>query len=282
MKEYDATTLKRVQNAELKVLKDFVALCEKYHLEYFAVDGTAIGAVRHKGFIPWDDDIDVAMPRKDYEKFLKIAPEAMKEKYIILNARINENFPLMTTHIIKKGTVFMHEPFKNLDIPNGIFLDIFPFDNISDDPKERKKQFSDAFVNSKLQILRALSRPTLGVSGIPAKLIYAACSIVHGLLVVLRVPKKTFAKNCERVAKRFAHENTKCMTYLFDTTPKWHVCKKDEIYPLKELPFEDMMLKFPNKVEDYLTRQYGDYMQLPPVEKRKNHYPYQLEFGVDD
>ena len=282
MKEYDQETLKRVQQAELRLLKDFVSLCEENNLTYFGVDGTAIGAVRHQGFIPWDDDIDIAMPRKDYERFLKIAPEKMSEKYRIVNARINENFPLMTTHIQRKGTVFVHEPMKNLDIPNGIFLDIFPFDNISDDPKKRKKQLIEAFVCSKLQILRSIPHPTLGVRGIKAKIIHAICIVAHGILAGLHIPKRVFARKCDQIAKRYDKQKTEYMTYLFDTTPTWHICKENEIFPLQQLPFEDMMLNFPNKVHDYLTRQYGDYMQLPPVEKRKNHYPYKLEFGDDD
>ena len=93
MREYDEETLKRVQQTELGILKDFMALCDKHGLTYFGIAGTGIGAIRHKGFIPWDDDIDIALPRKDYEIFLKLARKYLSDRYIVLNCETNENYP---------------------------------------------------------------------------------------------------------------------------------------------------------------------------------------------
>ena len=81
MSEYDKNTLKHVQDVQLMILKDFIEICEKNNLEYYAYGGTIIGAIRHEGFIPWDDDIDLLMLREDYEKFLKIMDEMQSEKY---------------------------------------------------------------------------------------------------------------------------------------------------------------------------------------------------------
>ena len=93
--EYDSEILKKLQKTELEILKDFVKICDKYHLPYFATGGTAIGALRHQGFIPWDDDIDVCMLRKDYEKFMEVAPQEMGDRYAFMTTETEPRYPLM-------------------------------------------------------------------------------------------------------------------------------------------------------------------------------------------
>lgn len=282
MKEYDEKTLKRVQGIELEILKDFMTLCDAHHLNYFGIAGTGIGAIRHKGFIPWDDDIDIALPRQDYERFLELAQKHLSHKYTVLNCETNENYPLMTTRLMKNGTVFREEALKKIDCPLGIFLDIYPFDNTSDDPKQLKKQMRQAWFYSKLLILRSIPFPVLGFKGLKAKLVHAACACIHGGMVVFRISKRKLYNKCKAVSTRFNHIETSRMDFLCDTTPYMNIYEKKDIFPLKKMAFEDVMLNFPNNMHDNLTNMYGDYMQLPPVEKRKNHYPYQLEFGSDD
>ena len=282
MKEYDEKTLKRVQATELQILKDFMDLCDKNQLAYFGIAGTGIGAIRHKGFIPWDDDIDIALPRRDYERFLKLAKKYLSDKYTVLNCETNENYPLMTTRLMKKGTVFREEALKNIDCPLGIFLDIYPFDNISDDPKQCKRQLRQAWFYSKLLILRSIPFPVLGFKGVKAKIVQGICACIHAAMVVLRISKRKLYKKCKAVSTRYNHVETKRIDFLCDTTPYMNIYLKKDVFPLKKMPFEDVLLNFPNNMHDNLTNMYGDYMQLPPVEKRKNHYPYQLEFESND
>ena len=113
---------------------------QENNLDYFGIGGTGIGALRHKGFIPWDDDIDIGLPRKDYEKFIEIAKKELSEKYIVLTAEDYENWPFMMMRLIKKGTKFREYCLKDVDCELGIFLDLYAFDNISDDPKKLKRQ----------------------------------------------------------------------------------------------------------------------------------------------
>ena len=136
MREYDQDTLKKVQRAELSILKDFIDLCEKHGLVYFGIAGTGIGALRHGGFIPWDDDIDVAMPREDYNRFCTLVKEERADRYLLMNTEENENYPLMTARLMLRGTEFREEVLKDIDCPLGIFLDLYPLDKLSDDPAE--------------------------------------------------------------------------------------------------------------------------------------------------
>lgn len=140
LKEYDDATLKKLQSVELEILKDFMSLCDRHGLQYFGIAGTGIGVLRHGGFIPWDDDIDVALPRKDYEQFIKYANDEYADKYTIMNVEYDENYPLMTTRMMMKGTKFREYALAHINVELGIFLDIYPFDNLSDDPKKRKNR----------------------------------------------------------------------------------------------------------------------------------------------
>lgn len=282
MKEYDEVTLKRVQTIELNILKDFMQLCDQHGLQYFGIAGTGIGAIRHKGFIPWDDDIDVALPRKDYEKFLKLAKKYLSEDYIVMNCETNENYPLMTTRLMKRGTIFREEALKNIQCPLGIFLDIYPFDHISDDPILFKKQARQAWFYSKLLILRSIPYPVLGFKGAKAKVVHGICACVHYVMAGLHISKKKLYLKCKSISTRYNDQDTKRIDFLCDTTPYMNIYNVEDVFPLKKMSFEDVELNFPNNMHDNLTGMYGDYMKLPPVEKRKNHYPYQLEFEKND
>lgn len=92
-KFYEPEVLKQLQGEILSILDDFIRICEDYHLEYFGIAGTGIGALRHKGFIPWDDDIDIAMPRRDFEHLLRIVEKKMSDRYLVLNA---ERYPQLS------------------------------------------------------------------------------------------------------------------------------------------------------------------------------------------
>lgn len=278
-KEYDDFTLKRIQEVELEILKDFMDICDRHGLDYFGIAGTGIGALRHHGFIPWDDDIDVAMPRDDFEKLLPLVEKEMGDKYLIMNAERYPNYPLMTTRMTMRETKFKEEALKNIDAPLGIFLDLYPLDKVSDNPKEARRQARDAWFWSKILILRSIPFPMLGFSGWKAKIIHAICGLAHLVLSILHVPKTWIYKKAYEAETRSNHyTKTKNLDFFCDTTPYMNLYAVKDIYPLRKLPFEDVELNFPHNLHNNLTGMYGDYMQLPPEEKRKNHYPYELEF----
>lgn len=281
MKTYDDATLKRVQQAELEILRDFISLCEKNGLIYFGVAGTGIGGLRHHGFIPWDDDIDVAMPRKDFERFVEIADREYTDRYTVLNGEHYENYPLMTTRWVMNGTRFVEWPLKGIDCPLGIFLDIYPLDNIPDDEKKFRKQARITFFFSKLLILRSIAFPVLQFRGWKAKLVHAVCGLIHVLLCLFRVSKKWLYRTCLKYCTMYNDTRTARVDFLCDTTAYMNIHEVAGLYPLRKIPFEDLEMNFPGNIEQNLTRAFGDFMQLPPVEKRKNHYPYELKFRED-
>ena len=121
-KEYDDETLQRIQQVELEILKDFMDICDRHGLTYFGIAGTGIGALRHQGFIPWDDDIDVALPREDFETLIRLVEQEMGNKYLIMNTEHYPDYPLMTTRMTMRGTKFKEEALKDINAPMGIFF----------------------------------------------------------------------------------------------------------------------------------------------------------------
>ena len=131
-KFYEPEQLKHLQKLEMEILGDFKRICDENNLTYFGYAGTGIGALRHKGYIPWDDDIDISMPRKDYERFMELVTEQMGDKYEVLNTETDINYPLATTRLVLKGTRFREYSMKDVDCNWGIFLDLYALDNAAD------------------------------------------------------------------------------------------------------------------------------------------------------
>lgn len=276
---YEPEILSRVQQMELEILKDVMDLCDSHNLLCFGMAGTAIGAIRHKGFIPWDDDIDVAMPRKDFERLLELVEEKFSDKYYILNWRTSENYPLMTTRICRRNTKFIDSPMRDVDSPLGLFLDMYVYDDIPDSDFRMKLQAWEAWFFSKLLILRSIPRPYLAQTGWKAKAITAVCIAVHHVLKWLHISKRGLALRCEKICRRYEGQETKRMAFYPDTNPFWNVVEKAALSPGVKMEFEGLPLTFPRTEHDILTYMYGEYMQMPPADKRKTHYPYILDLG---
>ena len=276
---YSPEVLKKLQKIELGILKEFDKICSENGLNYFIMGGTALGAVRHKGFIPWDDDIDVAMDRKDYDKFLKIAQKKYSKKYTILNNDHNNKFPLMNTRWGLKGTEYKTADLKDIPGEFGIFLDIFCFDNVSDDDKEMRKQHTKAWFYGKLLVLSGVKKPTLYVYGIKAKILHCIFFVAHYVLKIFGFKSRFFYKKALKYALKYKDSNTKRFAYMFDPERYSSLAFKDDVYPVKRIKFEDIMVSAPKEIEKYLEIRYGDYMTLPPEDKRHIHPPESLSFG---
>ena len=279
---YDEKVLKKLQKIELGILKEFDKICEENKLDYFLVGGSAIGVVRHKGFIPWDDDIDVAMSRNDYEKFLKIAEEKYSDKYTIMNNDNNNKFPLMNTRWGLNGTEYKTEDLKDIPGNFGIFLDIFCFDNIPDNDKKMRKQGTKAWFYGKLLVLSGVKRPVLYYYGIKAKILHAIFFVAHYVLKIFHLTSRHFYKKAYKYATMYNNEDTKRFAYMFDPKRFTSMINKDDVYPTKKIKFNDIYVRVPNNIGEYLTKRYGDYMTLPPEDKRHTHPPFSLKFDDEE
>lgn len=278
---YNEEELQKLREAEMMILRDFMKVCEDNGLRYFAFAGTGIGAIRHQGFIPWDDDIDVALPRKDFEKMLLLMEETYGDKYYIMNAERDSNYPLMTTRICIRGTKFVEMPFKNVKCELGIFLDVYPYDNLHDDKFLYNMQVWTSWFWSKILILRLLPDPVIHtVDGFKASLVKGICKLAHGVLAGLHISPRWIYNRSKKASVKYNHIRTRRLGFPGDTDPNWNTMEKEKVFPVSYWQFEDVQLAFPGDMKAMLHNFYGDtYMELPPVEKRKTHFPYILDFG---
>lgn len=279
--KYDEETLKKLQHIELGILKDFDALCRKHGITYFACGGTTIGTVRHHGFIPWDDDIDVGMLRRDYEKFLRVASrKPYTDKYTVINAETLPSYPLMTTRWCKKGTRFKEKALQHVEGDLGIFLDLYCFDNIPDNELLMKLQAWRAWVYGKLLILYWLDEPVLYFGGLRGRIVTAICRYAHVMLRKLNVSPAFLYRKAKAISWSYRKKDTKRVNYLHDPKPFMSIMNRSDVLPTTRMEYDGLMISVPGNIKAYLKHRFGDdYMTLPPEEKRHNHPPYELDLG---
>ena len=274
--ELDPSTMQRLRATLLELLQVVDTFCEERGITYFLDGGTAIGAARHQGFIPWDDDADVGMLRADYELFLKEAASGLPEGYSLRTFDNTPGYAPMFAKVMKDGTVYDTEETISAGISQPIFVDIFPFDDLSSNPREHKRQIRQASMWSKLSYLYHAPYVNLPWDGLLGVCGHATCKVVHRVLKVL------FSR--EWIKKRFE------ASLAFSSKPSGEVTTlaftgygempRSIIFPVRRMPFEGVMLCCPRDISSYLALGYGeDWTELPPVEQRKTHAPVALSFG---
>ena len=271
--------LDQLHRVLLMMMKDFAAICERENITWMAHYGTAIGALRHGGFIPWDDDIDICMLRPDLERFEQAVNDDPSGKYFIVNARTHAGYPLTTTRFVLAGTEFRDSALATMDFPSGIFLDLFPLDALADGEGAYKRQVVGTWFFNKLATAKLTANPYIAAKGAKAQVMSAAAKAAR---VVLNLPGvRAFDPNdvALRIATSREGEKTRRVGYPCDTWPWGCLYELDDMLPVRWVPFEDMMISVPNKVEQQLTDYYGDWMTPPPGNERKAHYPDILDFG---
>ena len=273
----DEKQIKQIQQCEIDILKQVDRICKKYNLQYFAIGGTALGAVRHGGFIPWDDDIDIGMRRKDYEKFLTIAKNELPEGYYLQNFYTEPNTPFYFTKIRKDGTKFVEYYLKDYDIHHGIFVDIFPFDHIPNNPQIEKIHYWVSRILYQLFLSKSLSTVCSSrfeqQGNYKKNYKYYIRKWMHVLLIP--VPKTLLFKALDKSSRMFNHQPTKRIGHI--VRRRLAVSKK-VLCPLKWMDFDSVQMPVPKDYDAYLTNQFGDYMKLPSEEQRYGHLPYMVAF----
>lgn len=281
---YDDVVLEKLHRVQLEILSDFIGVCQKYHLTYFVVYGTAIGAVRHSGFIPWDDDIDVGMLREDYNKFFEVFQDELGEKYNLLTPEIDGRYACTVTHIQRKGTKFVSEASQDLKCEQCIFMDIFPFDYVAADQKAAVKQGRKANVLGKLLFLAGTAYPVIPLQGVKGAAARLGCKLIHTGLKIFRVtPEKIYKKYVkDATAYNNSSEKSEYVTSFEYAGSLKDRIKKNELFPMKEVQFENLRVNIPANNHEFLSKVYGDYMQIPPENERVNHMPLIIQFEGED
>ena len=260
--------LDKIHQAEINILDEIDRICKKNKLNYFLIGGTLLGAVRHKGFIPWDDDLDIAMPRDDYEKFISIAPEELKNNYYLDDISTNTYYSLIFAKVRERNSIIISETSREGE---GIWVDIFPFDSTN--------HFHDYYIKTKWKKVKLL------------KAIYIRKNKNNKMdnhfitnILAYCYKRKNMKQMNDLIKRKITKENKKECLYFINYGSQYGILKqthlKRKIFPLKKMTFENKKYYVPNDYDYVLTNIYGEnYMELPPLEKRITHNPKYIKFS---
>ncbi|CAA6826665.1 MAG: Lipopolysaccharide cholinephosphotransferase LicD1 (EC [uncultured Sulfurovum sp.] len=254
----ETKALRQAQLIMLEMLVEFDAICTKHHFKYWLDSGTLLGAVRHEGFIPWDDDIDLSMPVEDYNKFIEIAKDTLSENIFFQTKESDEafKFDYIKLRSNKASIVEFHEKDREVGYHQGVFVDIFPMLTL-ENSKENQHFYEDTF-----EEIRACSSVSLHTpNGVDE-------------------PKKREAlvSSLEQRHQGWEKEDTKIIySGKMPDVAAWFDYK--EIFPLKKMLFEGLAFWVPHNPHHYLSENYSfNYMELPPEDKRAIH-AWKIEFS---
>ena len=290
-KNMSASELNELKKTMLIISDDFVKFCNEYNLQYCVAYGTALGAIRHKGFIPWDDDMDFFLPREDYEKFLKIGVNKLSNKYWIRSVELGNKIGIPTIHMKLKNTYYVNygDMVTCMDEPTntrGIYIDIFPLDNCSIFFISRFVKFLRLtfikFKGSCINFYRSIN--ILKQKNVPfSKKEWN--SIKFKYLIGKRLDKtndliKIMCK-FNRVSKGKNNNSKYVMSYGYTNFNKIFI-KRSEIFPTGKGTFEKRAYCIPHNYDAFLTRIYGNYHLIPSDCNKRTHPVFELNFHLKD
>lgn len=259
-----------LHQVDLDIVKEVVTICDKHGLNYYMLGGTMLGAIRHKGFIPWDDDIDLGIPRNDYEEFLRIAPKELPSHLKVVNYRTDSEYHYYITRILDTDTKVEEERIGNDNRYTNASIDIFPIDGTPNNNLLRKVYFFRVLYHRALMSL--CYKDSIDRTRPRGK----AERVLLWVMERLPIEKMTTPrKQKDIIDKLLRKQKIEGAKYIGNIMGAY---RTKEIVPSrfygkgKMYPFEDIELRGMELADEYLKWTYGDYMKLPPDNKRKTHF----------
>lgn len=260
IKEFPSEELRQLQLTELEMIVEVDRICRKYNIAYSLDGGTLLGAIRHKGFIPWDDDADVIFTRHEYAKFYRVCKEALdKERFFLQEYRTDSGYRWGYAKLRRKGTEYVRSGQEHMHYKTGVCIDVFVVDNVPDQPFLRCLNYG---VNYCIRKTLYSEWGMTAAKVMPMRLLYRALYLI---------PRDICFQLRNRIAARCNRKRTELKSHLLYPYPR-----KESRYGMParcfdsyiEVEFEGMKFSVFKEYDMYLSLLYGDYMKLPPVEKR--------------
>lgn len=241
-----------IHAVQLEMLDEIDRICRENNIKYFLSGGTLLGAIRHGGYIPWDDDIDLWMTRKNYKRFKRAAKKQLSDSYFLMDYFTDIHYPLSILKVNKRGTRFVEGVFADLPIEKCIYVDIFPLDNIC--LPFYKLQTA---ILIKMQAIRDFKLRGVGGESRVKRMVYSA------------VPLWLCRAITELTMRFFNIFPAKLKNQLCHRGRYWPKFTRADVEELIPAEFEGKQYPIPKNYDDILRRCYGDYMELPPEDKRQ-------------
>ncbi len=259
-------TLKEIQQIELSILLDFDKIARAHGLKYSLFAGTMLGAVRHKGFIPWDDDIDITMPRPDYEKLIQLNKEpGFWPDYLKMSCFEDGNLDVPFMKVFDTRTKIKEDNFNESNV-ESLWIDIFPMDGLPESLEEKKKYYKKCLFITKLN-LAAAAKTGYGSTGLK---IFLKMILIKPLTAI--IGRKRIAGMLKNMASKIPYGSTpECGLSVWGCDGPYQALTIEEYEDLIEMEFEGHKLCCTAYWDKNLKGIFGDYMQLPPENERISH-----------
>ncbi len=268
---------KKLQRVQMEIMDEVHRICCEHNIAYYIIGGTALGAVRHGGFIPWDLDIDIAMPRPDYERFAAVCQTALSDRYIYRDYKNTPNYMHPHALVCIKNT-FLSTRFDYLNPKEenlGIFLDVFPLDVAPEDSALQQQQIKD------IQRVKRRKYYRRGFVYQNKFIKKAAKKLVSAIMSVYSIDKLNAA--FEKVCRRYEGTDSSLWCSMSSHYHYNKQCMPAAVYGTPQLvKFEDREYYAPEQLDEYLTRIFKDYMKLPPEKERQANLGHFDKVVFDD
>jgi len=272
--------LKQLQNVELDILTTVVDLCNKHNIKYYLIDGTLLGGIRHHGFIPWDDDVDICILRPDYERFLEIASKELPERYEVHNFRFTEKYDKLVTRIVNNKVHIVHSSY-SVEERMPAWIDVFPLDGMPNNwLLFQIHKFR--FLYTRLQY--HFSNFETGVNltrkdrtKMQMMLIWVGAHFKIGR------NRDTFKliENLENLLRKYTVEKSRYLVNAYSSYMFRETYEREWFGEGGLVEFEKYKMRVPSDYDKVLTHLYGDYMTPPPKGKEEKHHILRIEFRDD-
>ncbi len=258
-----------LQTVELELLRQFLAVCEREGLTYYMVCGSALGAVKYGGFIPWDDDIDVALPRADYERFCRVAPGLLPDWCFLQNYRSEPLYYRLGSKLRDSRTTFAEVMAERLDIHHGVFIDIFPLDVQWRSPADERE------FRRRRAVFEAARRVRLHYRRLSPENLPMLRTNLYRLLYLLSGYRSDTAAEVEafdRYISSFPPGERDIWCNHANSTSPTEYAPREQYGDGVPFPFEGLTVRVPTQYDAYLTQKYGDWRADPPPEEQVGHH----------
>lgn len=269
--------MEKVHKVQLEMALEVKGICQSHNIKYFLIAGTLLGAVRHNGFIPWDDDLDIGMFREEYEKFINTAQKEMNKEYFLQTWDTDSGFAMPYAKIRKKGTKFIEQNSSESDLHNGIYIDIFPFDNVPKSDFKKKLQNRTTYVLKRMILIKQ-GYEVWEKQEYLKKFIYKSLNLIVKPISLNKLKDILY----KEMIKYNYHASDYVVTFGGSYGYWKETIKRSWVDNLTTIKFEEEELSCPKYFKEYLIYFYGDYMTPPQEDKRYNrHRIIEIEFGEE-
>lgn len=263
--------IEKLRRAQLMIAREIRRICDANNINYFLDSGSLLGAVRHNGFIPWDDDMDIGMCYDDYARFISIAPVALNKKFFLDNYETNRKNPYVFSKVRLKDTIYIENIGNENFEHNEVFVDVFPYYYISDNKFERKIEGFQMMLLAQAIMSKSGYRVWKG-KGLKKRLKFLPTDIIGKVC-----PMQFLRKKVSHLYLK--HHNTQMLGIQSGSCYGYWFFPERVLRETTKHIFEDEIFNIPQDYDYFLKVAYGEYMKLPPESERVTHEIQRLEFG---